>query len=233
MRLEIETMLRFRDSSLVFFNGSGYQKKGDNPSLLHSIVENQPIKVENRSRVEVKIFYTLGRQTIDSFGKRSLIGDLLSEWSEKDNVDAYLLNYLQENSSVVSVFVWVDLNKNCIYLTRDTFGFVPIYVRFEPEDFLAFSTDIAYLRDTVDRGINEDTVVSYLFNRDSGKAYSGKTFFNGVFTLLPGTLNCFSPQSQTVRFYTKFCPEKWKNLKSIEEFGLGYRTYWSSLEWRS
>ncbi|MET7254685.1 asparagine synthase-related protein [Dyadobacter fermentans] len=119
--------------------------------------------------------------------------------------------------------VWYEKDTRRLSLSRDVFGFIPLYYSYSPGKYFAFSTDLISLigmkEVAADAGLNIAKVVSYCSPYHPGFIHdASSTFFSTIQTVLPGHILTVDANKSTSRCYVAFQPEKWSNLKSPHEY---------------
>ncbi len=121
------------------------------------------------------------------------------------------------------VSIWVDESSHSIAIARDAFGKIPLYYHFVPGSFLVFSNDLNDLLscDAVrqNAGVNLSVVSSYLNDTDINIPYRSLTFFDSIFTVLPGHYVKFESGFRKSSRYLSFNLNKWGGLADINEYG--------------
>ncbi len=121
------------------------------------------------------------------------------------------------------VHVWVDESGHSLTIARDAFGKIPLYYHFVPGSFLAFSDDVNDLLrlDIVRQNIkvNLPVVSSYLSDADINTPYRSLTFFDSIFTILPGHYVKFESRAQESKRYLFFSSNRWAGLSDVNEYG--------------
>lgn len=221
MRIQFETTLLFSSSSLCFLDSDStleLKHRREDAGL-------KGIKLNVYDSALFSIFYTVAGTTLDESGNGGDEARRLGEAQASERVESWICDYLKRRSSGIHVFIWVNFDKSEVYISRDSFGQVPIYYSFYPGNLVAFSTDISYLVNNIlnTRDIDRNYINDYLAMNDGGKAYSGNTIYKNISTLLPATLNRFSSKEHTSYFYLKFEPQRWASLNLLEDFATEHR----------
>ncbi len=121
------------------------------------------------------------------------------------------------------VRIWVDESNSSLTIARDAFGKVPLYYHFVPGSFLIFSTDLNDLLDCdlVRRSVrvNLSVASSYLNDADTNTPYSSCTFFESIYTVLPGHYVKFENSGKESKRYLFFNLQRWPDLAHVNEYG--------------
>jgi asparagine synthase (glutamine-hydrolysing) len=170
---------------------------------------------------------------------RILVGASLSrdkgvEFKENNLSDSIWVSRLSDSQIDSALFesaemvVWYQEMNHTLLLSRDIFGTIPLYYLHVPGSFVAFSTNLVSLmkmqcsRPYLE--IDVERVASYCdFRKDQASGYTSLTFYKAVKTVLPGHFISVSSKGLTSTPYTRFNPEKWSELSSINEYGAAFK----------
>ncbi|MFD2933130.1 asparagine synthetase B family protein [Spirosoma flavum] len=118
-----------------------------------------------------------------------------------------------------AVALW-DLNQKTLFCARDILGVKPLYYVYQPERFVAFASEIKALlalREVITRP-NEHKFREYLTWATDYVPYGAETFYENIYSVLPGHYIQVSSQAVQVHAYWHIDLKKYSGLSRSEDY---------------
>lgn len=120
----------------------------------------------------------------------------------------------------LSVGAWFDTETKTLSLSRDLYGAIPIFYYHAPGQAIHFSTSLASLVRQIKSGrrleLNQSRILAHLGLGDH-RSFSEDTFYAHIRCVPPGHVVEISPDGIRTKCYISFRPEKWNEIKSLDE----------------
>ena len=120
--------------------------------------------------------------------------------------------------------IW-DASNQTFYCARDILGVKPLYYVFKPDCFFAFASEIKALLVLQDVSIhpNRKKYKEYLTWATTYLPYNDETFYEGVYSVLPGHYLQVSAQQLTLRPFWKPNLAQFDSLKTPDDYAEVFR----------
>jgi asparagine synthase (glutamine-hydrolysing) len=136
--------------------------------------------------------------------------------------------HLKESPSQVDLGLWYDAKHNTLLVARHLFGMFPFYYLHVPNEFIAFSNNMAtlvrmpHVREYL--ALDQNRIRGYAtFRSDSSRDYSEDTFYQHIKTALPGQILAINPDSKSYSPFAQFSITQWAGLTTLPEYGEAFR----------
>ncbi|WP_420149626.1 asparagine synthetase B family protein [Spirosoma sp.] len=123
-----------------------------------------------------------------------------------------------------------DAHQHTLYCSRDAMGVKPLYYVHRPNQFFAFASEIkalTTLREVIVKP-NRFKFREYLIWTTQYVPYSAETFYEGIFSVLPGHYLQVRPGEVTESPYWHLDLDKYKTLNGIDDYSALFREYFST-----
>jgi len=156
-----------------------------------------------------------------------------------DNVDTcqpFVSNYLRngsasfnELSADFAVALW-DARQQMLVCVRDSIGVKPLYYVHQPNRFFAFATEIKALLSLQEVAVNpnQHKFREYLQWTTTYVPYSAETFYETIYSVLPGHYIQVSAQEVSAHPYWKLDLKKFSNVSGSEAYSTLFNEYFTS-----
>lgn len=107
-----------------------------------------------------------------------------------------------------------------VFFIRDRFGFKPLFYK-EWNGTLEFGDKALHLLSEDERIVNREKVRRYLTRMEAYEPYEESTFFEGIFSALPGHITSWTPSTKKAQTFWKLNPSAYRGLgkdKQVEYF---------------
>ena len=158
----------------------------------------------------------------DVFVETSLKRSYTTTWSERNY--SWLTNF----NADFALALW-DVRQGRLVLARDPLGVKPLYYVHQPGRFAAFASEIKALlalREVVIKP-NEQKFREYLTWSTSCVPYSAETFYEGIYSVLPGHYVQMNTEGVQVLPYWTINASRFSGLTSAEEYSTLFHDYFT------
>ncbi len=175
-------------------------------------------------------------------------GILLVPKSEKDahssisfrlfDFNTSTLLYDKVGSEISSISISVNNINNTVEISRDSFGTIPLYFTFKPNEYLFYSNSFAsvylFVKNHAIATVNDETVKKYsIFGNDSREIYQEDTFFNEIKAVLPGHKASFTSVKYQQTPKLNFSNNQFLNIPDQEYYDLFQEKFKNSIRNRT
>jgi asparagine synthase (glutamine-hydrolysing) len=138
-------------------------------------------------------------------------------------------NSVSKMNADFSTVIWDTKNKS-IFCFRDIMGVKPLYYIHKPGRFFAFASEIKALNVLSEVTVlpNKNKFKEYLTWPSGYMPYSNQTFYESVYSILPGHYLQVDTEKVAEIPYCAIDTEKYRNLKGIKEFSETFKDQFTS-----
>lgn len=159
----------------------------------------------------------------DLFVNPTALNPFLTNYSSNGTASFNTLN------ADFAVAIW-DTSQQTLICSRDPLGVKPLYYVYKPGRFFAFASEIKALLSLreVDIKPNEKKYREYLTWVTNYVPYSEETFYEGIYSVLPGHFLHVNSQRLDVNPYWTMSGSRFSDLTRPEDFSALFRNYFST-----